>query len=1244
MALTLDSNLATAQNSTSRRPLVEILSNKAYPDIPFYGQRFSASDNDDRFPSALQHSSGRMVVIMNRPDGYSGDICMVYSNTEQTEWFEATLSTERSQTIYGISTVEMTNGNILVIWLGYYSSYWRVYSMIVSATGTVIDDRAEEFSLIYSSGTITAPRVFLNGTTYTMFYAQQESTGETWAFYQRTSTDGRTWGSASALSIGGLVNTNAIQAGSILVAASGNITFLFEYGTGGDNPLFNIYQTVSLDGGSTWSTASAVTSYDEPSAIGQYPTIDEKSDEDIRISYVEKKNVLTISNTNPEDYSSAASKGTPRVHYDAVNEKLICISHAPNIIQPLFYVTVIDVPTWTIEKVYDYGSDPAFPAKYSELGCTLNTQWNSGHLVASRAGGGRAWVLDHVADTIRHFHFTDWVEHNFVKNVNYGEIDFDGDGGSIAFTWVDATRNRLYMFLDISPTFSVRFHWGYIDLSEPPDLNGEYTWHDLIEQWRPDGFGAYEWQALVKFSNLCFCEPGDGYIYFMMGYEPQNYLGTIMKYNATTFTLVEIIRQGVTYGDMPRWGIQRTCAYYDGIIYGVIDYESGYGEEDRRGIAAFNTVTGAWNMLRPTTPTVNNYYIYEIVSSGDGKLICASEAYGIYVYDITAGTWTLYDDETLYGFPFQEFQSPCGCDYDATTGTIFCSTWELNNSWRGVAAFNINGAFVLPKYIIGEIQGDDSYILGDANTLTISNTAADATIVIDSNDDMWGFWAQRDVQDYSVYWDKEASAINLYSYLVSGSDIEVSWSVADPAKLKFKIAQGHLFDPSNLLSLLAAGLRKGRLITLRFGEAVSGMEYWQNQGTFLVNETRLQYSRGDYPVIEVSCENLLGLLKEGIVISTEYYSSLSPETVVADIAEDLANIPLADISVPTLSTSHSIWTQFLDKTVMEMFEELGDHFFFFVKMTVDNDFTVVEFDFDKSPDHTYSDLVSMIDFSPDDTYSNYVNQVTVIGEARGFIEVIYDYELVDRLNGTMGWWGEDKNKTVYFSRDGERECVNPKLNVIQSVREFEIFSIKGGGDESIASVDPYDKYCIVYIEGPNLVGVFIAAVAALIAAGAAAIYCDESWMCGFFVFLTSTMSSIVINILGAVANYDYEIWAQPVGKEKLTIQAIANDVPFQQEIGRIVNDVIEDPLCYTVGQCQTVAQQEIKLLQLQRQRIKFSKTAHLQDEVGDIISLPHPYSGQAIKTYVTELKRIMTIPERGNSGGKFIDSIEGWRI
>ena len=64
----------------------------------------------------------------------------------------------------------------------------------------------------------------------------------------------------------------------------------------------------------------------------------------------------------------------------------------------------------------------------------------------------------------------------------------------------------------------------------------------------------------------------------------------------------------------------------------------------------------------------------------------------------------------------------------------------------------------------------------------------------------------------------------------------------------------------------------------------------------------------------------------------------------------------------------------------------------------------------------------------------------------------------------------------------------------------------------------------------------------------------------------------------------------------------------------------------------------------QRNRVKFDKIAHLQDEEGDTIVVPHPYGGEPMTVFITDLTRKFGIPESAGAGGGFTDSIDGWKV
>ena len=83
---------------------------------------------------------------------------------------------------------------------------------------------------------------------------------------------------------------------------------------------------------------------------------------------------------------------------------------------------------------------------------------------------------------------------------------------------------------------------------------------------------------------------------------------------------------------------------------------------------------------------------------------------------------------------------------------------------------------------------------------------------------------------------------------------------------------------------------------------------------------------------------------------------------------------------------------------------------------------------------------------PDDSFSDFVNRITVTGEERNHIEVMFDEERVGNLNGTVGWWGYKKTFDVYYSDDRSRRCRHPRLHVLESATCIG-FKLMGGVSE-----------------------------------------------------------------------------------------------------------------------------------------------------------------------------------------------------
>ena len=217
------------------------------------------------------------------------------------------------------------------------------------------------------------------------------------------------------------------------------------------------------------------------------------------------------------------------------------------------------------------------------------------------------------------------------------------------------------------------------------------------------------------------------------------------------------------------------------------------------------------------------------------------------------------------------------------------------------------------------------------------------------------------------------------------------------------------------------------------------------------------------------------------------------------------------------------------------------------------------------------------------------------------------------------------------------------MEIIESVRDGPYFM--KDGNEWISSV-PDDYRFVVTVQGPDLTKVYYQALIIylcfIIACRIIASVPYASTACG--IAEAYAMYNLMC-IVGTQGLYNYNFYAQPVGHVRQSFQAIADDEVFQGLIGKVIPVIIDDPLCFSQGQCQLVADFNCDILRFQRNRVKFGKITDLRDEEGDMIQVPHPYTNQPMKFFVTELTRRYQKPTSPDSNdGYFLDDNEGWRI
>lgn len=1229
MALELDPILQTAQDGQTHNPIIEIKASQWTADIPFDGQILLETANNERNPNVITHSSGRLCAVYIYQSG-NWYIRYVYTDINRSTFSFVNFTSYYN--VIDVSICELVGGNIGIIYR--YDSGGYVRYKTLSVTGTQITD-----GTIFNSTYLSGPSVKkLADNTYLMVYTKK--VGSDYKFYKRTSSNFTSWSSETEITIGGLTSTKRKANPSLAQISTGDIFLWFDYleSTGGSGEeLTNIYYSISADNGVTWGNAVKVTNYTDYSAKALHPISVQKLANTLHMIFTDDRSALHMDNTAAGWCTNSGR--IKSLHFDAVNRKLYSVIRGASA-AGLSCIIKINVDTWAVEDYWNCSTLPGFSSGWCAGGFEPYAGKADGPIIPFSAGGdhpGAVAVLDAEADTIKEYYFRDDTEWGKTRNVEWADFDRIY---YVSFVQTDYANKKLWVVLLWTSGFSHAEIYGWIDLNEtiPPD--GKYTFHDQISFYN----SIFSWNP----TDVLFI-PGEDLVMFSAPY-PNGWAPT-GQFNILILSTGALWKQ-YDYSSNPDFHHNGFLEFVyipeTGKVYGNFTYKSDEGQGDRRGLMEVDINTDAIQYHRPTWGTYDDYHLDYLSVDGDNNIWIGSDTYGVTKFNTTDLSWVLYNNANLPGL------TPSGSDnfmfvvFDDFKKMVYTTTSWLN-PWHGLVAFLETGRIQRSYYTIGEYT--TSWAFPASNPLVLGFLDYDASIAFDPSDGgMYAFWTNKLVSEESIKWDKEFGDFNLSGYLVKGEEIVCHRSIdGNPFELNFAVSEGHLFDPHNNYSLWSIYLKKGRKLIFRLGEKISGVDYWQNQGVFTVDETSLSYERGSYPVMHINAKDRFIVWKNHDVVATDLYTLL-PKPSIEDIVTKHTDFLISDIDLPVFDNGIELYHQWLDTNVFGIVQQICNRFGYYPRIDVNGKLSARKISETESVNHAYSDMTRIINFTPDDTFSDYTNRLTITGQERSFIEVTYAEERISSMNGTVGWWGFKKDFTIYYSDDKSRRCVNPRLVKLESTTSI-MFSLAGKINESITYEDPDNKYVIVTITAPNLSPILASAIALIISSY---FIPDNVWVVGGSgqtiilpwsgSFIRAVAIVTALSVLGATGNYQYEIWAQPLGKIKRSIQGQANDLPFQVDCGMIVEKKFEDPMCYTVSQCIEVAEFELMIAKLQRSRIKFSKITHLQDEEGDIIQIPHPFTGTTLKIYVTNLTRKIKIPEEPAGEGYCIDEVEGWKL
>jgi hypothetical protein len=1260
MAVTLDAALAAAQENQSRRPLVEITSTPRVADIPFDGTRLTAESFEEYAPSIISHSSGRLILAYVYHDGVASGIKFVVSDVDRTVFTTYTkyMFSYASNEAKSVSICELTNGNIGMILLvnNKSGSLYKLKYRILNLTGTFLS--SADISPSWSNSIFTGDPWVITKAADSYLIVYTKKSGSNYYVYKRTSTNFTTWSAESALSISGLTSTWKLSNPSLLKISTGDLWLWFDVvestGPTGEE-LTNIYYSTSSDGGATWSAATKFTSYAEYSETGKHPVALQKVANQITMMFTKYVSALKM-----DDTASGWPDGDicTNLTFDAVNRKLYVVNVNTGY-NRLSCVVKIDVDAWTVDKYWNSTSTPSsFP---SFMFLEINSVYPYCHkgdgyiipiAVQARMSGGQ-WdggvcLLDGQADTIKQY----WFETDAVRGVTEN-VDIPDPGNS---RWgvrvqIDVASDRMYILLSDLGNITNKFILGYVSLSDPGSGDPVmYTWNTVLEvSWSNSDLAG-----LGPADRGGFLVVPDDDMVIVSSCSAGGVAGRLGIYQLSDGALLKDYKYS-SYPSFPYQGISGGFHYAEGKIWGGIIYHSGDGQADYRGLCELDLDSDICTYKRPTYSSIDDYALRQVIEGPDNSLIISSYGYGIAVFDTISSSWVLYSNTNISGMTpdgYNYFWPVC---YDSLNEFVFTGAVDISPPypWNGLIKFSIYGSFYQSNYSIGEWDVDhwewsaiDELVQGYLDHEAVGVPDPETTT------SMFVFWTHETWDgSKAIKWDKDGSTLDLAEFLVGEIATERSID-GKVASLTFSVSHGHLFDPYNLGSFYNSYLKKGRKLILRFGEKILGVDYWQNAGTFFVTEISLKYERGEYPVMQVVAEDQRCIWEHHHVYATDLYNDL-PEVIIEDVLTDFAGLEAGDLNIPAFEGGTVLQHQWLDTTIDEIINQVCNRFGYFFRFDVDGLASARRITNAGSIDHTYSNNTKLVRYSPDDKYSDFTNRVTVQGQELDFTQVLFAEEAVGSLNGTVGWWGCRKDFDVWYSADRSRQCLNPRLEIIETATSI-AFKLAGNISESLAegTAEGYEnRYCIITVSAPNLIPVLLAAIGIYIAGNFIG---DIIAAAGFIVSSGVTIPLgrkiegvgllLAMMVLGATGNYQYSIHACPVGSVRRSVQSSWDDEEAQAEIGSIIEQVIDDPLCYSVADCAAVAAFEGMVAQMQRRRITMTKIAHLQDEEGDTIRMAHPYSGQNIDLFVTNLKRKFKKADSSGGDGYFLDEIEGWVI
>lgn len=1254
MALTLTTELLNAQTAKVRQPIARVLSELPGNSTPIVGSPISNPvidypidgplTNDQGVSSTVFFDDGTMALFFSTlaysdpPSAFQASppdsLDALRFQITDTSGTALSTSVEVDEDVSNIEVIDSCiisedpkRIGVVVQYASYPIGNWESHMDL-----KIVDENGVELSSIrmnyldYLKG-CSVIRTYEG--TFAMFYIRRVT--DSYLIYKTTSTDFITWSTPSVVTILGLGITVPMKDISLSYANGGYILMVSAVTTTtATSTIYNIRYALSPNL-SDWGDSYNASNTTEINTDFTTPDVVEKDDGTLYV-VSDLQNSWLHMDEDTTGWTSDEAMGLVNAWVDQAEGKLYVNNFHAGLGDKYFRgMAKIDIDTWTIDRCFHLGSSPAIPAIFNTTAHCFELNQNrmtGGYGTVHASDRLAVAVADFENDTIRTYYFYDYSGTFVGAEKNITGIEFDQYATLRNSEVID---DKLWLTFEESADYLTDYlRIGYIDINQtsPP-----YTFELVHDGSSPTL--AYANEMMVRYYpdndyalvSYGFCIDTSNYVAVLLVQSLSGDNSTIKCYKTEDYssfpeqTVVDMALIGSTIWAIPRFDTIRES------------------EVEKWGLMSIDMNSDIILYYYPPWITTPGTYFYSItVNAADNELIMRSTN-GVAVFNYVTRLWERYDNTSNPEYPPEEGDGI----YDGgdSSGVAYYNGSKLF-FWGGVE----HGLYAVPReglvhtlvYSLAIPNGDE-YDFSDFDPLALGSDNRYPSLSISPNNNVIISWTDMN-EPNTIVVGNDAPNADISSY-ISG-EISINQSMDNVSSVNLKLSYGHLFDPLNSNSLIRQYVNKGRRLVISLGDRVDGEEYFVNQGSFIIRDTVVKYGRGTYPEIEIMGEDLRCIWAMD-QIATASLMERTPEEALDYLLSNQGEMEVGEYLIPTFPLSFEFDAQWIEAYFNDIVDDIAHRFQHFCYAMPDGRIGFKPMVSDRTPTNVYS-LGSISQFSPDDSYSDFTNKVIVTGISTLDFQVIFAEEQLGSLNGTIGWWGYKNEFKINYAEDLSKRAIDPRLKVIETGTSI-LFQLAGSIDEYISDEDPDNKWCEVTVSAPSLIAILGGAILTYTAGN---LIGDGVVVGGMTIPVGRKMEGVgvilALMVLGSMGNFQYEIWGRPIGLVKRNYSATSDDLPLQQELGKVVRNKIEGFLCSTPEHCQTVADFEIYVAQRQRNRATATKVAHLQDELGDTVVIPHPYTGEGYMVYVTDIVRRYKAASIGNNDGYIKDEISGWVI